>query len=243
MRNYFKYLSTFFVFLISVSASQLIAQKPRIPAGGRVAIVVDERLSAVRSGPGLTAPLEQRLGRGRFVAIVGRQRSSEGLLYYNVKVSARKRGWLQSGAIVILTESTEDDRLLRLLKGSEDFDLVVRARIFLEAFPRSQLRPIVLKLYAEAAEEAATKLSRDASRRLNHNEMVAGGAPEFSYFMNFNGLDRYNRQGIRFTFDAIAKRFHYDGAAWREILRRYPLSTEAAEARKRLDELKAANGR
>lgn len=243
MRSYLRHLSTILVFLIGFSTNQSRAQKPRIPSGGRVAIVVDERLSALRATPSLTARLEQRLGRGRFVAIVGGQRSAEGILYYDVKISKRKRGWLQAAAVVALTNASDDERLLRLLKGSEDFDLVARARIFLEAFPRSPLRPAVLRLYAEAAEEAATKLSRDAARRLNHGEMVAGGAPEFSYFMNFNGLDRYNRQGIRFTFDVAAKRFHYDGAAWREILRRYPLSSEAAEARKRLDELKAANGR
>ena len=64
--------------------------------------------------------------------------------------------------------------------------------------------------------------------------MKAAGAPEFSYFMNFNELDRYNRQGIRFVLDSTAKQFHYNGAAWREIVRRYPQSVEAAEARKHL---------
>ena len=64
--------------------------------------------------------------------------------------------------------------------------------------------------------------------------MTAGGAPEFSYFMNFNELDRYNRQGIGFVFDPATKQFHYDGAAWREIVRRHPQSPEAVEARKRL---------
>jgi len=246
MRSYLrkdKLLSILLTLLIVLSTSELCGQKPRIPSGGRVAVVVDERLSALRAAPGLSARLVQRLSRGRFVAIVGAQRSAEGLTYYNVKVSRRRRGWLQAGAVVSLSQAAADDGLLSLLRGSEDFDLIARARIFLDAFPRSSLRPIVLRLYAEAAEEAATRLSRDASRRLNHNEMLAGGAPEFSYFMNFNGLDRYNRQGIKFTFDAGAKRFHYDGAAWREILRRYPRSIEASEARKRLQELKAAIGR
>jgi len=243
MRSYLKNLSIFLFFLNIYSANDADAQKPRIPTGGRVAIIVDERLSALRAAPSLSARLEQRLGRGRFVAIVGGQRSAEGIFYYDVKVSRRKHGWLQSTAVVALSQAADDDRLLRLLQGSEDFDLIARARIFLEAFPRSPLRPVVLRLFAESAESAAGKLSRDAVRRLNHNEMVAGGAPEFSYFMNFNGLDRYNRQGIRFTFDSAAKRFHYDGAAWREILRRYPQSSEAAEARKRLDVLKAGNGR
>ena len=242
MRSYLKKLSPvpiFTMFLFVFSTSNLMGQKPRIPTGGRVAVVVDERLSALRSTPALSTELEQRLSRGRFVAIVGSRRSPEGLTYFEVKVSRRKRGWLQAGAVVSLSKAADDDRLLRLVRGSEDFDLIARARIFLNAFPRSSLRPAILRLYAEAAEEAANRLSRDAGRRLNKNEMAAGGAPEFSYFMNYNGLDRYNRQGIRFTFDANTKRFHYDGAAWREILRRYPQSSEASEARKRLDELKA----
>ena len=68
-------------------------------------------------------------------------------------------------------------------------------------------------------------------------ERATGGAPVASYFMNYVGVDRYRKQGIIFTFDGAAKRFHYDGAAWREILRRYPRSPEAVEARQRLDGL------
>jgi hypothetical protein len=55
------------------------------------------------------------------------------------------------------------------------------------------------------------------------------------YYLNYSGLDRYNRQGVTFTFDRAARQFHYDGAAWREIVRRYPRSPEAAEARNRLE--------
>jgi hypothetical protein len=137
----------------------------------------------------------------------------------------------------------DDERLLRLIQNSEDFDRIIRAHIFLDVFQRSPLRPIVLMIYGEAAEVAAGKLSRDASRRLNEKEMAAGGAPAFSYFLNYNGLDRYRRQGIAFIFDRAAKRFHYDGASWREIVRRYPRSPEAEEARKRLEALSAVAAR
>jgi hypothetical protein len=238
-QNLLSFLSISFL-LVVLSADRALGQKPRIPAGGRVAVVVDERLSALRAAPNLSARLEQRLSRGRYVAILGSQRTPDGLTFYDVKVSRRKRGWLQAAAVVSATQSADDDRLFRFLRGSEDFDLIVRARIFLDTFPRSPLRPAALLLFAQAAEDAAGKLSRDSSRRLNHDEMAAGGAPEFSYFMNFNGLDRYNRQGIRFVFDPGTKRFHYDGAAWREIVHRYPRSAEAVEARKRLEVLKAA---
>jgi hypothetical protein len=228
------------ILLLVFSTDQLSGQKPRIPSGGRVAVVIDERLSALRTAPSLSARLEQRLSRGRYVAILGTQRTADGLTFYEVKVTRRKRGWLQAGALVSASSAADDDRLLRLLRGSEDFDVIARARIFLDTFPRSPLRPAVLLLYGDAAEEAAARLSRDAGRRLNHAEIAAGGAPEFSYFMNFNGLDRYNRQGIRFVFDPTAKRFHYDGSAWREIVRRYPQSAGAVEARKRLAMLSIA---
>src|SRR6185503_20368996 len=121
-----------------------------------------------------------------------------------------------------------------LISGTDEFDRVARARIFLETFPRSSLRAKVLLLLGDAAEEAAAKLSRESERRFERREIPTDGAPEFSYFLNYNGLDRYNRQGVLFTFDRDAKRFHYDGAAWREILKRYPDSMEAEEARKRL---------
>ena len=68
-------------------------------------------------------------------------------------------------------------------------------------------------------------------------ELPADGAPEFSYYLNYSGLDRYNRQGVTFIFDRSAKQFHYDGAAWREIVQRYPNSSEAVEAKKRLEAL------
>ena len=121
--------------------------------------------------------------------------------------------------------------------GSKLIPRLVRARIFLDTFPRSHLRPQVLLIYAETAEAAAEKLSREAARRLDQEQIAASGAPEFSYFLNYSGLDRYNRQGVRFIFDRHEKRFHYDGGGWREIVTRYPFSTSADEARKQLKAL------
>lgn len=86
----------------------------------------------------------------------------------------------------------------------------------------------------DAAEEAAAKLSREAERRFEKRELPAEGAPEFSYYLNYSGLDRFNRQGVIFTFDRETKKLHYNGAAWREITQRYPNSPEAAAARQRL---------
>jgi hypothetical protein len=211
-------------------------QRRRVPITNRSAIVVDERLAVLRDGPELSARLLQRMSRGRVVLILGAKRSSDGLTFYRVAVTRRTSGWLQSEAVVSPGRS-DDERLLRLIRSSEDFDRVVRARIFLDLFPRSPARPQVLLIYGEAAEAAATRLSRDASRRLDEREMAANGAPPFSYYLSYSGLDRYRRQGITFTFNRASKQFHYDGESWREILRRYPRSPEALEARKRLDAL------
>ena len=210
------------------------ANRRRGPTGAQRAVVVDERLAALRAEPSLTAPLVQRLGRGRAVAITGTRQTSDGVSFYRVAVTRRTRGWLQVESVVAPARAHEDERLLHLLQGSEDFDRIARARIFLDEFPRSPLRPAVLLLFGAEAEAAAVRLSRDAGRHLKEPELRAGGAPLRSYFLNFNELDRYRRQGIAFTFDETTKQFHYDGASWREILRRYPQSTEAAEARQRL---------
>ena len=202
--------------------------------GRRSAIVVDERLSVLRATPDLSGKLIRRIGRGRVLSVTGQNRSRDGVLFYSVKVTRRTRGWLQKEAVIWPRRPSEDARLLLLIKAYEDFDRIARARIFLDAFAHSPLRPTVLMLFGDAAERAASKLSHDAARRLKAEEMPANGAPLFTYFMNYSGLDRYSRQGVRFAFDREQKKFHYDGAAWREIVRRYPRSLEATQARSRL---------
>lgn len=219
------------VFSLAVTAS---AQKPRVPPGGHLAVVADERLAALRSTPDPRGRLLRRLSRGRFVSIRGSSRSRDGLVFYQVFVTRRTSGWLQSDAVVSSWRAGDDDRLVRLLDGADEFDRVARAKIFLDLFARSPLRPKVLMIYGDAAEEAANKLSREAERRFERRELPSAGAPEFSYYLNFSSLDRYNRQGIVFTFDRSAKKFHYEGWAWREVLRRHPNSAEASAAQQRL---------
>jgi len=179
--------------------------------------------------------LMRRMGRGAFVSVKGEKRSRDGVIFYRVTVTSRTSGWVQRDALVSPARSGDDRRLLSLIKGSDDFDRIARARVFLDNFTGSVLRPEVLLIYAQAAEDIAGRLSREAARRLNEKEMEAGGAPLHSYFLNYTGLDRYNRQGITFIFDAREKRLRYDGEAWQELVHRYPRSPEAAEARKRLE--------
>jgi hypothetical protein len=232
--------SLVFVFLAGGAFSAL-AQKPRVPPGGHLAVIADERLAALRAAPDLSARLLRRMSRGHFVSIRGSGRSRDGLLFYQVAVTRRTSGWLQSEALISSWRAGDDGRLARLLESADEFDRVARAKIFLDLFPRSPLRPKVLLIYGDAAEEAAPKLSREAERRFERRDLPAGGAPEFSYYLNSSSLDRYNRQGVTFSFDRATKHFHYEGWAWREIVRRYPASPEASEARKRLTHLPARN--
>ena len=209
------------------------AQK-KPPSGGRLAVVVDERLAALRATPQLNAQLVHRLGRGRLVAVRSMKRSADGITFLLVNVSSRTHGWLQREAVVSPSRSGDDRKLLTLIQRSDGFDRLARARIFLDYFPHSPLRPEVLLLLGDTAESLAAKLSQDAARRLNHD---LGDAPEFSYYLNYTGLDRYNRQRIGFVFDKATKRFRYDGTAWRELVRRYPKTSQAFDASKRLDML------
>ena len=223
---------TLCLLLIVFPQFTVVAQKRKPPAGGRLAVVVDERLAALRATPQLNGRLVRRLGRGRLVAVRSIKTSADGIAFFLVNVTSRTSGWIQREAVASPTRVGDDQRLLRLIKTSNGFDRIARARIFLDHFPRSPLRPEVLLLLGDMAEEMAARLSTEAARRL---KVGLGDAPEFSYYLNHTGLDRYNRQRVGFVFDKSTKRFHYDGAAWRELIRRHPRSPEAAEARKRIN--------
>lgn len=227
------------VVLFAATAFPTLAQKKRVPPGGNIAVIADERLAALRVAPSLSARLIRRLGRGKFVSVRTTRRNHEGISFSHVVVTRRTSGWVQSEALVMSGRNGDDRRLAHLIGGTDEFDRIARSRIFLDHFPRSSLRPKVLLALGDAADEAAAQLSREASRRFERREIPMDGAPEHSYYMNYNGLDRYNRQGVTFTFDPGTRQFHYDGATWREIVRKYPNSPEAAEARKRIERLTA----
>jgi hypothetical protein len=229
--------------LLVATARFAPAQRKLIPPGGNIAIVADERLAALRRAPAFSARLIRRLSRGRFVSVRTTRRNPDGILFSHVVVTRRTAGWIQSEALVMSGRNGDDHRLAHLIGGTDEFERVARARIFLDAFPRSRLRPMVLLALGDAAEEAAGQLSREATRRFERRELPTDGAPEYSYYLNYNGLDRYNRQGVLFTFDRTRKQFHYEGAAWREIIRRHPNTIEAAEAKKRLENFVIAANR
>jgi hypothetical protein len=212
------------------------AQTPRENLNATV-IVVDERLAVLRAQPSLYAAPIQRMRRGRQILVSG-AREADGVRFYRVNLSTEGAGWVQADAVIGKSRRGDDERLARLVQGSSGFDQIERAQIFLENFPTSPLRPAILLLYGDVAEEAAATLSREASRRLDRREMNSSGAPLHSFYLNYTSLDRYRRLGINFLFNSATKTFHYDGAAWREIIAKFPKATEAAEAQKRLDALK-----
>jgi hypothetical protein len=219
--------------ILPLSVRSSATQKQKVPPGGKLAIVVDERLSALRAKPVLTAKLIRRLGRGRLVSVKAAKTSQDGVVFLLVNASIRTQGWIQREAVVVPSRPGEDAKLVLLIKASTDFDRIVRARIFLDHFLKSSFRPEVLLIIGDVAEHLSAKLSREAERRISDHSLV----PEFSFFLNYTGLDRYNRQGVGFIFDQGSRRLHYDGSAWREIVRRYPRSPEAQEARTRLAQL------
>lgn len=207
-------------------------------ANAKTAIVVDERLAVLRVSPSLFSASIQRMRTGHPVSISG-VREADGVTFYRVAAASNKFGWVQSDAVFSKTKRGDDERLARLVQASDGFEQVERAGIFLEMFGDSPLRPAILLLLGDLMEDAALKMSNDAARKLDKREMAASGAPLHSFYLNYVSLDRYRKLGAVFVFNQSAKLFHYDGAAWREIAQKFPKSSEAAEAQKRLDALQA----
>lgn len=201
------------------------------------AVVVDERLAILRAQPSLFSEAIQRMRTGRLVSISG-SKVSDGVTFYRVSVPPDNFGWVQSEAVFGKYRRGDDERLARLVQASEGFEQIERAAIFLETYKTSVLRPAILLLFGDLSEDAALKMSGDATRKLDRREMAASGAPLHSFYLNYVSLDRYRKLGVNFVFNPSAKLLHYDGASWREITGKFPKSSEAGEAQKRLDSLK-----
>ncbi len=243
-------LSALFVFVLLIFTSNIEAQKRRVvvkvkkaaaaqsprPVSG-TAVVIDERLAVLRNAPSLFAGVVQRMRRGRNVSIIG-SKEADGVTFYRVNAPPNNSGWVQAEAVAGKSRKGDDARLAKLVQGSEGFEQIDRAQIFLDTFTDSPLRPAMLLLTGDLVEETALKLSGEATKRLDRREMAASGAPMHSFYLGYVSLDRYRKLGVVFLFNANAKQFHCDGANWREIIQKSPKSNEAAEAQKRLNALK-----
>ncbi len=204
---------------------------------GSTAIVIDETLSVLRMKPSLFAETVQRMRRGRKVQILGLA-EADGVKFYRVSVPPSNTGWVQADAIFGKFRGGDEDRLARMIQASDGFDQIELATAFFELYPNSQFRPAILLLFGDLLEETAVKISKDANSRLDRREMAASAAPLHSYYLNFVSIDRYRKLGIVFLFNPSVRTFHYEGASWKEIAKKFPLSSEAAEAQKRLESLK-----
>lgn len=229
--------------LFSIPLFLVLAVSPLVPAQtkrrvfipGQRAVVIDERLSALRAQPDVKAALDQRLRRGRTVGILGAATTRSGARFLRVAVSRNKRGWMLAEAVARSGNAADAEKLMKLIEETEDeFTKARLARLFVDEFRATALAPKALLLLGSVAEKVADRLTRDAKRRVGDEE-PGRGLGKRDYLLNFNGLDRYNRIGVIFDFDEASDRIVYDGAAYRELLRRYPRSEEVTAARERLE--------
>lgn len=208
---------------------------------GQRAIVYDERLSALRTQPNVKAQLISRLHRDRDVGIIGSPRSMNGgPQFYPVAVSRNMRGWVIAEALARPQQGQDAARLMNLLEETKDeFSRVRLARLYADQYRGKDLAPHALLKLGQAAEQAAAKLSRDAKKRVGEpDEVLDKRLSERDYMLNYVGLDRYNKLGVTFDYDEANGRLIYDGGAYREILKSYPRSQEALEARTQLEKIK-----
>jgi hypothetical protein len=226
--------------LTIVTAMAAPAQsKRRVFVPGQPGVVFDERLSALRAQPHVKAPLVQRMRRGRRVGILGAATAKDGAKFFRVAISRNTRGWVLAESIIRPGNAADAERLMRLVVETRDeFTKARLAKLYAEEFRSTKLAPKALMILGESAEGAAERLSRDARRRVGDDDQVASrneGLTKRDFMLNYAGLDRYNRIGVMFDYDAASDRIVYDGAAYRELARRYPRSDEAQDARKRLE--------
>jgi len=228
--------------LALVAALAATAQSRReVFVPGQRAVVFDERLSALRARPSIKAPLEQRLRRGRRVGILGAGAAKDGAKFFRVAVSRNTRGWVLADAVIRPGNAADAGRLMKLIEETEDeFTKARLAKLCADEFRSRKIAPKALMILGEAAEGAAARLSRDAKRRVGDDDPDAGlnaGLTKRDFMLNYAGLDRYNRIGVTFDYDATSDRIVYDGAAYRQLARRYPRSAEAKAAHERLANL------
>jgi hypothetical protein len=235
------------VALAVIAAITATAQSRRkIFVPGQPGIIFDERLSALRDQPDVKAPLKQRMRRGRRVGILGLRAAKDGAKFFHVAVSRNTRGWVLADAVIRPGAAADAEKLMRLIEETkDDFTKARLARLCADEFRAANFAPKALMILGEAAESEAAKLSRDAKRRVGEGDASAdpnagrssSQSPRLTrrgFMLNYAGLDRYNRIRVTFDYDATSDQIVYDGAAYRELLRRYPRSSEAQTARERL---------
>jgi hypothetical protein len=230
-------LNALLIFFLSVAvvfiADLPVQAKRKVFVPGRRAVVIDERLSVLRARPHLRSALEQRLRRGRIVGVLRSLKKKDGTSFLRVAVSRHTRGWILADAVARTGSSADAEKLLMLIEATADDFIKARlARILIDEFGGTKFRPRALLILGEAAERAAERLTRDAKRKIGGDQ--DRDMKRAYYFLNDAALDRFNRIGVMFDYQAATDSLIYDGAAFRELLRRYPQSEEAKIVKARL---------
>src|SRR5678815_2954343 len=105
------------LFILFLQLTGFAQKKP--PSVGRLAVVVDERLAALRATPQLNGRLVRRLSRGRLLAVRSIKTSADGISFFLVNVSSRTHGWIQREALVSPSRTGDDQILLTLIERSQ----------------------------------------------------------------------------------------------------------------------------
>jgi hypothetical protein len=206
-------------------------------AAYRRAFVIDDRLSALRRGPGLQAEVIRRLRPGHAVFIITATKPRAGQPgFCRIAVTRRTRGWIHEAALAVQGRAGEDRRIVKLIESiSDGLDRILLCRVLIERFSQSRLVPKALLTVGEEAERAGKALNQRARKRLAEVVGDNANASSRDYFMNDVGLDRYSKLHIVFDFNESTSEYVYDGRAYRELVRRFPDVEEAKLARQRLE--------
>jgi hypothetical protein len=208
-----------------------VEAKKKIFVPGRRAIVFDERISVLRERPDAKSRVVQRLRRGREIGILASVATRSGGRYLRVAISRNREGWILAESVVIPGSTLDAQKILRLMdETTDDFMRAKLARLCADEFRTTALAPAALLKLGETAERVAERLTRDAGRRLGEDPSIPGVSRR-DLFLNFIGLDRFNKIGLTFNYVEDEGRFIYDGKAYRELLKKYPKSKEAESVR------------
>jgi hypothetical protein len=244
------FLTILFVSFTLVASAQTSKQSPVQPSPQikqfRLvkAVVVDDRLSALRREADIQSPVSQRLRLGREVFIISTKNvSKDKNEFCRVAVTRRTRGWIHRAALASPTLAGEDARVMELIDTYKGLDKLTLCRLFLEQFRRSPLLAKAMLIMAQESDRAAASLNRGASRRLSAINSENARALRRDYYLSDPGLDRYSKLGIRFEFDEEAGKYFYEGEAYRDIIRLFPRSDEAGRARTRLEAISQKQAR
>src|SRR5262245_60160802 len=115
-----KFVSILLGLSVLIFCESRIEAKRKVFVPGRRAVVIDERLSALRVQPYLKASLEQRLRRGRRVGILGAVQKKDGTIFLRVAISRHTRGWILADAVARPGSAVDANRLIKLMEETSD---------------------------------------------------------------------------------------------------------------------------